>query len=146
MASTDEQAAHVETLRARGLKATPQRLMVIAALTKNPTQHCTAAQVSESAQALYPFMDLSTVYRNLNALVEAGLVTKTDIGLGEAVYEWAGGSAHHHTICRGCGQVEEISPDILDSVATALFEQRQFRADLGHFAIFGTCRFCSQKG
>lgn len=145
MAASADQSAHVESLRSHGLKATPQRLMVVSVLTANP-RHYTATQVSEEAQKLYPFMDLSTVYRNLNALAEAGLVTRTDIGVGEAVYEWASTSrSHHHTICRRCNAVDELASDLLDGLAARLHEERGFRAELGHFAIFGTCRECAER-
>jgi Fur family ferric uptake transcriptional regulator len=71
------------------------------------------------------------------------------MGGGESEYEWVSKDRHHHLICRSCGAVKSLDNSYLDGLATLLFEEQGFRADLGHFAIFGICPNCeksSQEG
>ncbi len=132
-------------LRDAGQKVTPQRMLILSSV-RHAGHHVTAADVLDEVRRAYPYLDASTVYRTLNAAADLGLVSQTDMGGGEAVYEWmGGGDRHHHLICRGCGLVSSLDNSYLDSLATALYEELGFRADLGHFAIFGLCRECQEK-
>ena len=92
-----------------------------------------------------PFIDSSTVYRTLASAADLGLVYETDMGSGESEFEWVGKDRHHHLICRTCGDVTSLDNSYLDGVATLLYEEVGFQADLGHFAIFGVCKRCQTK-
>src|SRR5579884_2689172 len=51
---------------------------------------------------------LTTVYRHLQQLVDAGIVDMVRTIDGEAVYRRCGSDAHHHhLVCRRCGRTEE---------------------------------------
>jgi len=132
----------VAILRQSGHKLTPQRLMVVSAL-RHAGGHQTAAQILEQVQRVYPYVDVSTVYRTMAVLNELRLVTETDMGGGELAYEWATDEPHHHLICHDCGAVQQVDHAALDHLAETLGDDYGFRADLHHFAIFGTCRACS---
>jgi hypothetical protein len=41
--------------------------------------------------------------------------------------------------------VTSLDNSYLDGVATLLYEEAGFQADLGHFAIFGLCKGCQTK-
>lgn len=94
-------------LREAGLRATPARLAVFGVLRAagNPLSH---AEVVERLEG-EPF-DRATVFRNLVALAETSLVSRTDLGdhvwrfeavrLGKAVPH-----EHPHFLCLSCGIV-----------------------------------------
>jgi len=50
-----------------------------------------------------PTADLSTVYRNVSALIEKGLLREAGVRGKEAYYELAKRDHHAHAICRTCG-------------------------------------------
>lgn len=52
--------------------------------------------------------DFSTIFRNLESLVTAGLVKKVLIGKDVVLYEMAGKDDHDHFVCGDCGKVEAI--------------------------------------
>jgi Fur family transcriptional regulator, ferric uptake regulator len=133
------------TLRDAGQKITPQRMLILSTL-RHAGEHLTAPAVLEEVRHSYPFVDASTVYRTLNSAAELGLVSETDMGAGDTQFEWIGKDRHHHLICRTCGGVTSLDNSYLDGLATALHEELGFRADLGHFAIFGVCEACRRKG
>ena len=60
-------------LRARGYRMTPQREMIITALTSSD-HHITAEEIFESLHERTRALNIATVYRTLDLLVEEGLV------------------------------------------------------------------------
>jgi Fur family ferric uptake transcriptional regulator len=129
------------SIRESGQKVTPQRVLILSAI-RHSGEHVTANRVIEELRSAHPYIDVSTVYRTLGSASDMGLVSETDMGTGEAEYEWIGANRHHHVICRSCGGVTSLDNSYLDGLATLLYEEAGFRADLGHFAIFGVCRNC----
>ncbi len=128
-------------IREAGQKVTPQRVIVLCAV-RHSGSHVTAQQIVDSLAASHPYIDVSTVYRTLSSATELGLVSETDMGTRESDYEWIGINRHHHLICRECGDVSSLDNTYLDGLATLLYEEVGFQADLGHFAIFGLCKAC----
>lgn len=140
--SCEQESATV--LRRVEMKLTPQRLMVLTAL-RHASGHLSAADVFEQVRTAYPYVDISTVYRTLNALKQMRLVTETDMGAGDLAYEWAR-ERHHHLICSGCDSVTELDHLYLQRLGADLLATHGFAADLDHFAIFGRCAACRVDG
>jgi Fur family ferric uptake transcriptional regulator len=128
-------------LRGAGQKVTPQRMLILSAV-RHAGHHLKANDILEDVRRTYPYVDASTVYRTLGSAAELGLVTGTDMGAGDTEFEWVGADRHHHLICRSCGNVTSLDNSYLDGLATALYDEQGFQADIGHFAIFGLCRNC----
>ena len=129
------------TLRDAGQKVTPQRMLILSSV-RHASQHLTASKILDEVRQSYPYVDVSTVYRTLASARELGLVSETNMGSGDNEFEWIGKDRHHHLICRLCGGGSSLDNSYLDGLATALFDDLGFQADLGHFAIFGLCRDC----
>lgn len=130
-------------LRDAGQKVTPQRMLILSTI-RHASEHVTATQVIDEVQKEYAYVDPSTVYRTLSSATELGLVSETDMGSGDAEFEWIGKDRHHHLICKACGDVTSLDNRYLDGFATLLHEELDFEPDLGHFAIFGTCGACGR--
>jgi Fur family ferric uptake transcriptional regulator len=132
-------------LRRAGHKATPQRLLVIAAL-RSTGGHVTASVISDIVRREHPAVDVSTVYRTLDILTRSKLATATDMGTGDVLYEWAASEEpHHHLICIRCGPVAELPHRYLGTLESQLEDDFDFAPDLSHFAIFGTCGACQRS-
>ena len=135
-----------ERLRARGMRLTPQRQQVLAAV--NAVEHGTpediAGRLREEAGPDGAAPDTSTVYRTLELLERLGLVWHTHLGKGAPVYHSAG-HRHLHVACATCGEVTSVDPGVLDSAAERLLDQLGFTVDVGHVALSGTCRACRRK-
>ena len=133
----------VELLRESGQRPTPQRLMILSIL-RHREGHLTAAEILSEVKKEYPYVDISTIYRTMNALKELHLVSETDMGSGEYSYEWRLAESHHHLICRQCGAEFSFESTYLEGIAERLLSDYGFRAEMDHFAIFGICRECQQ--
>ncbi len=147
MTSTEDTHAHhaeqTRRLRRLGLRATPQRVLVLEALAAQPG-HLSADEILRWVAERYPAINLATVYRTLDTLASAGLVTQTNLGEGVMSYELVGENGHHHLICQRCRGVAETSDVLFAPVREALLRDFGFRATSTHFAIFGVCKVCAQ--
>jgi Fur family transcriptional regulator, ferric uptake regulator len=131
----------VKSLRQAGRRLTPQRESVLAVVAASDG-HLTAEEILARVRRRYPYLVKSAVYRSLDLFTELGLVTQTDLGHGRVEYELHRHPHHHHLICRRCKQVQRIEHDTFQLLARRLENDFGFRADLEHFAIFGTCKKC----
>jgi Fur family ferric uptake transcriptional regulator len=132
-----------DRLRARGLRLTPQRQLVLEAVTS--LGHATPDDILEQVRRTAAGVNISTIYRNLELLEELGLVTHTHLGHGAPSYHAADDADHLHLVCRECGGIEEMAPDVLDGVVGRIATEHGFAVDVGHFAIFGTCSGCATR-
>ncbi|WP_322817418.1 Fur family transcriptional regulator [Tepidiforma sp.] len=130
-----------ERLRRAGFRLTPQRLLIVRAL-RHGGRHMSAGEIAEEVHKVHPYVDLSTVYRTLDVLKRTRLVTSTDMGSGDVLFEWAAEEPHHHLICSVCGHVVEIGPEYFRPLEERLRTELGFEPDMHHFAVFGLCREC----
>jgi Fur family ferric uptake transcriptional regulator len=128
-------------LRARGYRLTPQRQLVLEAVGE--LGHGTPEEIVTAVRRTAAGVNISTVYRTLELLEEIGMVRHTHLGHGAPTYSVATDDDHVHLVCRDCGGVEEVDPELLGPVVQRLGEERGFSVDVGHFAVFGRCRACS---
>ncbi len=132
----------LEALRARGLRLTAQRQLVLEAVRR--LGHATPEQVHQEVRTTAAGVNITTVYRTLELLEELGLVTHTHLTHGAPTYHPAGDDAHVHLVCRVCGGVTEVAPERLEPVAAMLADEVGFLVDIGHVALFGLCGRCAE--
>src|SRR5713101_2519819 len=129
-----------EELRARGYRVTPQRQLVLEAVTK--LEHATPEEICADVQQTARGVNISTIYRALELLEQLGLVTHTHLGHGAPRYHLAAEAEHVHLVCSQCGRVTEIGPEAVGALVTALDANHGFQTDVGHLTIFGRCATC----
>ena len=131
-------------LRARGYRITPQREMIIEELTKT-NSHIAAEEIFDALQERTKVLNISTIYRTLDLLVEEGLVCRNDLGDEFIVYALAQHGAHIHLVCRQCGQVVEADQSLITDLGEIFQEEYGFAADLRHISLFGLCSKCQNE-
>jgi Fur family ferric uptake transcriptional regulator len=132
-----------DTLRASGYRVTPQRQLVLEAVTK--LEHATPEEIFADIHQTARGVNVSTVYRTLELLEQVGLVTHTHLGHGAPRYHLAAEAQHVHLVCRDCEKVIQVDPAAVASLVTALDEEFGFETDVGHLTVFGRCADC-RKG
>ena len=135
-------AGIVARLRNSGLRLTPQRVLLIELLVQHG-EHVTADDIHRYALAHYEFLSVSTVYRTLEMLRDAGIVSETDLGDGKRHFSLLSDDLHHHAICRVCGAVVEVDDRVFESVRRDLLAGYGFTARIDHIALFGECAYCA---
>jgi Fur family ferric uptake transcriptional regulator len=85
---------------------------------------------------------LTTVYRTLQTLADAGEVDLLRTADGESVYRQCSRGHHHHLVCRGCGRTVEVEGPAVERWAEQVAGDHGF-ADISHTVeIYGTCTPC----
>jgi Fur family ferric uptake transcriptional regulator len=130
-----------ESLRARGYRLTPQRQLVLEAVTE--LGHATPEDVHAWVVKRAEGVNISTVYRTLELLEEIGLVTHTHLSHGAPTYHPADAPQHAHVVCHRCGSVSELELDDLAGLIDTIRSRTGFVPDLGHLTVFGECRRCA---
>jgi Fur family ferric uptake transcriptional regulator len=86
---------------------------------------------------------LTTVYRTLQALADAGKVDVLRTGDGESVYRRCSTSHHHHLVCRNCGRTVEVEGPAVERWAEKIGAEHGFVRVTHNVEIFGTCPDCA---
>lgn len=129
-------------LRSRGYRLTPQRQLVLEAVTE--LGHATPEEIVARVRQVASGVNISTVYRTLELLEELDLVNHAHLGHGAATYHSATEQAHVHLVCARCDRVDEAPTEILADVVRRLADERGFAVDVGHVAFSGLCPTCRE--
>lgn len=129
-------------LRQRGYRVTLQRAIILEALESLPG-HVSVEDIYSRVRASFPQVNISTVYRTLELMEEAGLAVHTHFDDGVAKWHRAEEGAHQHLVCRRCGRELELALEVVEPLAEELRTRYGFQPDMAHFAIVGLCRECS---
>jgi Fur family ferric uptake transcriptional regulator len=132
-----------EVLRSRGLRLTAQRQLILEAVLD--LGHATPEQVHTAVRGVAAGVNITTIYRTLELLERLGLITHTHLSHGSPTYHAAGADQHVHLVCRSCGAVAEMEPELLRPLVDRLLVERRFRVDIGHVALFGVCGKCGEQ-
>ena len=125
-----------------GVRTTRQRTAV-AELLVSIDGFRSAQDLHELLRQQGASVGLTTVYRHLQALADAGQVDVLRTDLGEAVYRRCPTQTHHHhLVCRSCGRSVEVEGPAVEAWATAIAATNGF-TDVTHTVeVFGTCGSC----
>lgn len=130
-------------IRQRGGRSTTSRRAVLEALLAAGGIRRTAEELAADIQAVYPSINESTVYRNLDLLEQLGLVSHVHLGHGPSQWHLADDRHHWYLTCSHCGQVLDPDPDLFAAVVSNVARTTGFVIDPGHFAVTGTCAACA---
>jgi Fur family transcriptional regulator, ferric uptake regulator len=137
VAQAPDLEAAAAVLRAAGLRYSTARRLVLEALY--------AADEPLTADAIAGEMDVASVYRNLEALEEIGLVRHFHLGHGPGYYVRAAAGVREYLLCERCGAVRAVEPAALDGVRRAIRREFGYEARFTHFPIAGLCPDCRER-
>ena len=105
----------VAALQDRGHRVTGPRLGVIE-LIEAKTGAFSAEELSDEL----PGVGRATVYRTLELLLEVGAVCKLQIPDSGPRYSLARVEHHHHSVCLGCGRVQDFRDATIERLLKAI--------------------------
>jgi len=143
MASTRERDEFLRFLRRRGQRVTEERLALFDEIF-SLHGHIDADNVLQSMKARDLKISRATVYRNLELLVESGLVRKHRlVGRGLLYEHIHPGQGHDHLACTRCGRmVEFVSPGI-NALQAEICRAHGFITSEHTLQILGICSDCA---
>jgi len=98
-------ASH-DLITTAGMRATPQRVMVLSALRLEQGD-ITAQDLHARLRSDHPTIGLATVYRALGSLADAGVIDTLHHG-SSVCFRYCTPGHHHHLTCTSCHAVVEL--------------------------------------
>jgi Fe2+ or Zn2+ uptake regulation protein len=146
--SDDLHTAAAQKLRRVSQRYTPGRRMLVEALA-DASCPLTIPEIVERAGTLAT----SSVYRNLAALEQAGVVTRIVTRGDHARFELSEqfGEHHHHLVCLDCGSVSDFTlparvEESLEQALGRMARKRGYLTDNHRLDLAGTCPDCQRAG
>jgi Fur family transcriptional regulator, ferric uptake regulator len=88
---------------------------------------------------------LTTVYRTLQALADAGEIDVMRPPEGEQLFRRCSRGHHHHLVCRSCGATVEVEGPAVEHWADRVAGQHGYTKISHTLELFGTCPKCAQQ-
>lgn len=129
----------VQTLKAKGLRVTPQRFAVYANLLSR-YDHPTAEDILSDLNQDAPTSSQATVYSSLQALRDVNLVREVLLEEGVRRYD-ANVAPHHHFRCNTCGAIADIPWESLAHVDLRHLSSR-WQIEGYEVTVHGVCERC----
>ena len=117
---------------------TKQKKLILQIIEKSHV-HPTAEDIFKEARQHMPKIALGTVYRNLNSLVEDGLVRRvTTSGVPDRFDQVK--VKHDHLVCRSCGQIKDVETDGILAQLKSLTGEDIISYELNAYYLCETCK------
>jgi Fur family peroxide stress response transcriptional regulator len=105
--------------------------------------HPTATWIYDQLRDEFPSLSLGNVYRNLNILVEQGLIKKIDFGSTFDRFD-ANIARHYHFICERCGSITDLTMPMRDELNKRVDEETNFKTRRHRIEFYGLCDRCKK--
>ncbi len=124
------------------VRPTRQRRAIAEVLATNDEFH-SAQEIHDLLRRDGASIGLSTVYRTVQALADAGEVDVLRTEGGESVYRRCSDTHHHHLVCRSCGRTVEVEGPTVEKWTRSVAATHGY-SDVSHtLELFGTCPGCA---
>lgn len=138
-------------MHSKGQYKTKQRDELRTYLESVPGRHITAGDVCEYFRNSGKPIGMATVYRQLEKMVDEGIVTKYNIDANSpACFEYLGNHLSeetcYHCKCESCGKLIHMHCDELPELQKHILEHHGFAIDPVRTVFFGLCQECAEAG
>ena len=135
--------AALELMRAGGLRVSAARRLVLEALlvADGPMS---AEQIAQGIGGRVACSDIASVYRNLQAFEEIGLVRHVHLGHSPGLHALAVAGEPEYLTCERCADYLAVPREQLDEVRESIERAFGYRASFTHFPVVGLCPRCAE--
>ncbi|NCA99481.1 MAG: transcriptional repressor [Clostridia bacterium] len=126
------------------MRMTRQRKVLLEIINQAGTP-LSAEEIMFQAHQQDPSLALSTVYRNLEKMLELGLCQQIRFQDGLARFEQAGLVHHHHLVCTACGRREAVPICPLHQIQQQLEASSGYQITYHEINLYGLCPDCQKK-
>ena len=133
-----------DTLKAKGLKLTPVRKIILGIFYSHKEDLLKSNEILELVRQSKPGTNFSTIYRNLEIFAENGFIEKVYYD-GSTQYKLIMGAAdhrNHHMICTLCHKTEPLPYCPVKELEESLKKGNGFLPLDHKIEIYGHCKNC----
>lgn len=131
---------------------TKQYEEILEYLSTCPGNHFTVNDLNIYFSQIGKPIGVTTIYRQLQRMLEEGLVTKYVVGPSDpACYEFHGDksqapiSNEYHCKCESCGKLIHVKCEKIRDIEEHLEEHHGFKVDTHRTVFYGICEECQKK-
>ena len=128
-------------LRDHNMKATHQRMAILREI--EGAGHVDTETLYKILHETFPSLALGTLYRNLNDLKDAGILTEVKLPDVKNRYEIKK-QPHVHMVCEQCGSVEDAMPETAPFIRE-VEKNSGYRIKSSEITLIGICEKCAAK-
>lgn len=132
----------INKLKSKGHRITPAREQIVEIFINSSTP-ISAGDLIESFRILKIPVNKTTIYRELEFLINQSILQEIEFGEGKKRYELKTAHHHHHIICSNCRKVEDVDLDVdLHDEEKKIEKQTGFIIQNHSLEFFGLCKNC----
>ncbi len=132
----------LQELRQRGFRMTAGRQAIVRILA-DAKQPQSIQEIHEAIIRQKQTINLTTVYRELDNLVQQGICRSMQFGDRHARFEVSPSDHRHHLVCTECRTIEDVVMDHdLDHVEKTLKKRTKFKVLNHNLEFYGLCEKC----
>ena len=125
------------------MRYSKQRELILEVVNQS-SDHPTAEMIYWEVKKQIPNISLGTVYRNLNALVDASLIKR--IHIQDVDHFDHRKKEHYHFCCRECQTLYDLEATDMKKLIQKVEEKEQVKIDDYEILFYGTGMHCMKKG
>lgn len=136
-------------MNSRSKYKTKQRDILLSFFRSKPGEHITANDVCEHFKEQGAPIGQSTIYRQLESLVDEGIINKYIIdGNSPACFEYVGEDDHvdtevcFHCKCEKCGKLIHMHCEELEGIQEHMLSEHHFKINPTRTVFYGICEEC----
>lgn len=132
----------ISSLRDKGHRITKVRKQTVKifAETKKPLS---AKQVEKRLSSLGLDVNKTTVYREIQFLLQNDFLKEVFLSPKEISYESAKQEHHHHLVCERCGYIDSVANCLIEGIESDVYEKKGFRIKRHTLEFYGFCWQCA---
>ena len=130
-------------LKSVNLKTTKKRMIILSVLNKSDTPLTSEDILEQTSKEVN--INLSTIYRALNALTDKGILLKQLSNDGKTYYQINNREHKHQLVCSLCNKIILVSCCPLKKFENDLCEETGFTITSHNLEFTGICPECAKK-
>lgn len=127
---------------------TRQKELVLSCLRENQGRHLTVELILAELRQRGERVGQTTVYRNLEKLVDSGVIIKFSAPSGmSSCYQYReetqNSEGNFHLVCVDCGRMLHVDCKYIDHLSTHMQQEHRFYLDPMKTVLYGRCESCA---
>jgi Fur family ferric uptake transcriptional regulator len=135
------ESKYISDLRQKGFRITQARTAILE-LFENTKKPISASSIHSMLLRLGVNVNITTVYREIEFLVEKEILEKIPLKDSELYYELKDREHHHHLLCTSCGTIEDIALKSEKKLLEEVQNSTKYSINRHNISFFGYCPKC----
>ena len=135
----------LEVLRANGMRITAGRRGLLQFILDNQARRVELREIHDHLDQQFGRVDRTTVYRNLIAFEQLGIIQGLKLSRGVKTYQYVlERKIRHFYICKACGNARQGNRKLFERIEEALRNTHGFTKANLSVVFYGTCASCAK--